>query len=85
MSIAEKIDELIDIHIVIWNYISQFKTIDGSLRKDITLTPAKRIEYAFTIRELNARRSVLKKEINAYFGIEFNEDKINICGDKSNK
>jgi len=72
LDIGELISAMIECNINIWKQASQIKTFDGVPRQ---IDPVKRIFIGEQIRQLNAKRSYLRWEIDKILM----EDPLNDC------
>ena len=72
-NLCESIEELILVNIELWHNATKIKK-NG--KPDYTLSTKKRVKIFYKIRELNAKRSALRWEIDSKLGIDgINETK----------
>lgn len=76
--IADSIEKLISLNIKMWHEITKIKNFDGSLKKDITISPKEHVKNALLVRKLNAKRSKVRWRIDKITGYGANETKINV-------
>jgi hypothetical protein len=70
------IEELILTNIKIWHEVTKLKDANGKLYKETDLSTEERVKCALKIRELNAKRTELRWEIDKGFNMGANETKI---------
>ena len=82
MSLGKHVLKLIDINTRIWHQATRFKSIDGTRRDKEETSIKERVEFAMEVRNLNAKRSKARWDIDKNFGTGANESKINYKEDK---